>query len=85
MFNINSYEYAEEKDENLSGFEQLYYKSNWWLFEKYAAIPDLQFKPEQIVKLFEQLQLDLTLGVQENFMNLINFLLKNALKIATNC
>ncbi len=72
-FNINTYEYAEEKPENLSVFEQLYYKSIGGLFEKYISIPDLQFKPEQIMKLIEQLQLDLTLGVHENFMNLIDF------------
>lgn len=72
-FNINSYEYAEEKPENQSVFEQLYYKSIGSLFEKYISIPDLQFKPEQIIKLIEQLQLDITLGVHENFMNLINF------------
>lgn len=72
-FHINSYEYVTEKPENLSSFEQLYYKSIGGLFEKYVSIPDLQFKPELILKLIEQLQLDVTLGVHENFMNLINF------------
>lgn len=72
-FNINSYEYVAEKPENLNGFEQLYYKSIGGLFEKYVSIPDLQFKSEQILKIVEQLQLDITLGVHENFMNLINF------------
>jgi nucleoside-diphosphate-sugar epimerase len=72
-FNISSYEYIEEKPENLNAFEQLYYKSIGGLFEKYVSIPDLQFKPDQILKLIEQLQLKNTLGVHENFMNLINF------------
>jgi nucleoside-diphosphate-sugar epimerase len=72
-FNINSYEYVADKPENQNSFEQLYYKSIGGLFEKYVSIPDLQFKSEQILKLVEQLQLDITLGVHENFMNLINF------------
>ena len=72
-FNIKSYEYVDQKPENLNGFEQLYYKSIGSLFEKYVSIPDLQFKSEQIIKLIEQLQLDITLGVHDNFMNLINF------------
>lgn len=72
-FNINSYKYVAKKPKNLSAFEQLYYKSIGGLFEKYISIPDLQFKPELILKLIEQLQLDVTLGVHENFMNLINF------------
>ncbi|RYM32158.1 NAD-dependent epimerase/dehydratase family protein [Brumimicrobium glaciale] len=72
-FNINSYEYVEEMPENLNTFEQLYYKSIGGLFEKYVSIPDLQFKSDQILKLIEQLKLDITLGVHENFMNLINF------------
>ena len=72
-FNISDYEYMEEMPENLNIFEQLYYKSIGGLFEKYVSIPDLQFQPDQILKLIEQLKLDLTLGVHENFMNLINF------------
>lgn len=72
-FDIDSYEYVDDKPENQNGFEQLYYKSIGGLFEKYVSIPDLQFKSEQIRKLVEQLQLDITLGVHENFMNLINF------------
>ena len=72
-FDINEYEYVEQKPENLNAFEQLYYKSIGGLFEKYVSIPDLQFKSEQIIKLIEQLQLDITLGVHENFMNLIDF------------
>lgn len=72
-FNINEYEYMEEMPKNLTIFEQLYYKSIGGLFEKYVSIPDLQFQPDQILKLIEQLKLDITLGVHENFMNLINF------------
>jgi len=72
-FDISAYEYIEEMPENLNIFEQLYYKSIGGLFEKYVSIPDLQFQPDLILKLIEQLQLDITLGVHENFMNLINF------------
>lgn len=72
-FDIKNYEYVDNKPENLSAFEQLYYKSIGQLFEKYVSIPDLQFKAEQIKHLIEQLQLDITLGVHENFMNLIDF------------
>lgn len=72
-FNISEYEYMEEMPKNLTIFEQLYYKSIGGLFEKYVSIPDLQFQPDQILKLIEQLKLDITLGVHENFMNLINF------------
>ncbi len=72
-FKINSYEYIEKKPEDLTIFEQLYYKSIGGLFEKYVSIPDLQFQPDLILKLIDQLQLDITLGVHENFMNLINF------------
>ncbi|MFT6749248.1 MAG: nucleoside-diphosphate-sugar epimerase [Flavobacterium sp.] len=72
-FNITSYQYVEKKPENLSSFEQLYYKSIGGLFEKYISIPDLQFKSSLILKLIEHLQVDITLGVHDNFMNLINF------------
>ncbi|MCL7754179.1 SDR family oxidoreductase [Polaribacter sp. Z022] len=72
-FNINSYEYVTNKPENLNAFEQLYYKSIGGLFEKYVSIPDLQFQSDLILKFINQLQLDITLGVHENFMNLINF------------
>lgn len=72
-FDINNYEYVDKKPENLNAFEQLYYKSIGGLFEKYVSIPDLQFKSEEILKLIEKLQLDITLGVHENFMNLIDF------------
>ncbi len=72
-FNVNSFEYIEEMPKDLSLFEQLYYKSIGGLFEKYVSIPDLQFQSDTIMKLINQLQLDITLGVHENFMNLINF------------
>ncbi|WP_299049362.1 SDR family oxidoreductase [uncultured Polaribacter sp.] len=79
-FNINTYEYVTQKPENLNAFEQLYYKSIGNLFEKYVSIPDLQFKSEQILKLIDKLQLDITLGVHENFMNLIDFSVQKKFK-----
>ena len=72
-FNVNSYTYVSEKPENLNGFEQLYYKTIGSLFEKYISVPDLQFEVKEISKLIKQLKLNTTLGVHENFMNLINF------------
>lgn len=72
-FNINSFEYMQNMPLNLNVFETLYYKSIGVVFEKYVSIPDLQFKSDAIVKFIEQLQLDKTLGVHENFMNLIDF------------
>jgi nucleoside-diphosphate-sugar epimerase len=72
-FDMNTYEYVDKKPENPNAFEQLYYKSIGSLFEKYISIPDLQFNAELILKLIKQLQLEVTLGVHENFMNLINF------------
>ena len=72
-FKINTYEYVSEKPENLNSFEQLYYKSIGNLFEKYVSVPDLQFKSTLILKFIEELKLDITLGVHENFMNLIDF------------
>ncbi len=72
-FDINSYEYVSEKPKNLNSFEQLYYKTIGDIFENYISIPDLQFKSDQILKFIEQLQLDINLGVHDNFMNLINY------------
>lgn len=72
-FNINSYEYVDQKPENLNAFEQLYYKTLGGLFEKYVSVPDLQFNPDLILELIDKLNLETTLGVHENFMNLINF------------
>jgi hypothetical protein len=72
-FHIHSYEYVDSKPDALNDFEQLYYKSIGGLFEKYVSIPDLQFNPALIVKLIEQLKLDINLGVHSNFMNLIHF------------
>ena len=79
-FDVNSYEYVSEMPKNLNTFEQLYYKSIGGLFEKYVSIPDLQFKSDQISKLIEHLKLDLTLGVHDNFMNLINFSVEKKFK-----
>lgn len=72
-FNVNSYEYVNKKPENLNTFEKLYYKTIGDIFENYISIPDLQFQSGLILKLIEQLKLDVTLGVHDNFMNLINF------------
>ncbi len=79
-FDIHSYKYVEEKPENQNAFEQLYYKTLGGLFEKYISVPDLQFKPDLILKLIEQLKLEITLGVHENFMNLINFSVEKKFK-----
>ncbi|MEQ8908594.1 MAG: SDR family oxidoreductase [Vicingaceae bacterium] len=79
-FNIRSYEYQEQKPENLNPFETLYYKSIGSLFEKYVSVPDLQFQAEEIMKLIDQWQLELTLGVHENFMNLINYSVRQRFK-----
>ncbi|MEE9408242.1 MAG: SDR family oxidoreductase [Polaribacter sp.] len=76
FFKVNSYEYVSERPENLNGFELLYYKSIGSLFEKYVSVPDLQFKSELILKFIEELKLDITLGVHENFMNLIDYSVK---------
>ena len=72
-FNINTYQYVTEKPNNLNSFEALYYKTIGDIFENYISIPDLQFKSDQILKLIEELKLDITLGVHANFMNLINY------------
>jgi len=79
-FAIKEYQYINEKPSNLNGFEQLYYKTIGSVFEKYVSIPDLQFDAQLILKLIEQLKLDATLGVHENFMNLINFSVKQKFK-----
>jgi hypothetical protein len=57
----------------MNAFEQLYYKTIGNIFENYISIPDLQFKSDLIIELVDQLQLETTLGVHKNFMNLINF------------
>lgn len=79
-FAIKDYEYASEKPINLNRFEQLYYKTIGSVFEKYVSIPDLQFDAKHIQKLIEQLKLDATLGVHENFMNLIDFSVEKKFK-----
>ncbi|WP_299885745.1 SDR family oxidoreductase [uncultured Lacinutrix sp.] len=72
-FAIKDYQYITKKPSNLNSFEQLYYKTIGSVFEKYVSIPDLQFDAQLILKLINQLKLDTTLGVHDNFMNLINF------------
>ncbi|RFC53159.1 SDR family oxidoreductase [Brumimicrobium aurantiacum] len=79
-FDIHKYNYVEEKPENQNTFELLYYKTLGGLFEKYVSIPDLQFKPDLILKVIEQLKLDINLGVHENFMNLIDFSVEKKFK-----
>jgi hypothetical protein len=61
-FNIDSYKCVTEKPENLNAFELLYYKSIGGLFEKYVSVLDLLFKPDLILKLINQLELDSTMG-----------------------
>jgi nucleoside-diphosphate-sugar epimerase len=72
-FNINSFEVINKMPVDLNLFESLYYKSVGVVFEKYISIPDLKFNSEAILKLIEELQLDLNLGVHGNFMNLIDY------------
>ena len=79
-FDIDLYEYVTEKPDNLNAFEVLYYKSLGGLFEKYVSVPDLQFKPDLILKLINQLDLNTTLGVHKNFMNLISFSVQKKFK-----
>ena len=79
-FKVNSYEYVTEKPDNLNTFEHLYYKTIGSIFENYISIPDLQFKSDIILKLIDKLQLDATLGVHKNFMNLINYSVEKKFK-----
>lgn len=79
-FNIRSFEYVNKKPQNQNAFEQLYYKTIGSIFEKYVSIPDLQFKPDLILKLIVALNLENNLGVHDNFMNLINFSVKKKFK-----
>ena len=72
-FNIHSFELINKMPVNLNVFESLYYKSIGVVFEKYISIPDLKFNSDAILKLINQLQLDVTLGVHDNFMNLISY------------
>ncbi|NEV93993.1 NAD-dependent epimerase/dehydratase family protein [Psychroflexus sp. YR1-1] len=72
-FNIPSFELLTQMPIHLNQLESLYYKSIGAVFEKYISIPDLKFHSDAILKLIHQLQLDSTLGVHENFINLINF------------
>ena len=79
-FDVTSYTYVSERPEDLNSFEQLYYKTIGSLFEKYISIPDLQFEAAGISTLITQLDLDATLGVHENFMNLIDFSVEKKFK-----
>lgn len=79
-FKIHSFEYINNMPINLNLFESLYYKSIGLIFEKYISIPELQFHSEAIVKFINHLQLDHTLGVHENFMNLIDFSVEKEFK-----
>jgi nucleoside-diphosphate-sugar epimerase len=79
-FNIHSFEYVDKKPENQNAFEQLYYKTIGSIFEKYVSIPDLQFKPDLILKLIVTLKLQNNLGVHENFMKLIKFSVEKKFK-----
>lgn len=72
-FNIHSFELLSNMPIQLNHLEALYYKSIGVVFEKYISIPDLKFNSEAILKLINQLQLDVTLGVHDNFINLINY------------
>ena len=72
-FQISNYEYIDKMPLNLNSFEALYYKTIGQLFENYISIPDLQFDAKRIMDLINQLKLETTLGVHDNFMNLINF------------
>lgn len=79
-FNIHSFELMNKMPSNLNLFETLYYKSIGEIFEKYISIPHLKFDTEAILKIIEELQLDLSLGVHDNFMNLINFSVEKEFK-----
>ena len=72
-FNIHSYEIMNTMPMDLNQFEALYYKSVGAVFEKYISIPDLKFNADAILKFINLLQLDITLGVHNNFINLIDF------------
>ncbi len=72
-FNIRSFELSNYMPVNLNQLESLYYKSLGSVFEKYISIPDLKFNSDAILKFINQLQLNSTLGVHENFINLIDF------------
>jgi len=79
-FEISNYEYIDRMPLNLNNFEALYYKTIGQLFENYISIPDLQFDAKRIKYIINQLKLETTLGVHENFMNLINFSVEKKFK-----
>ena len=72
-FQIKNYEYIDQMPVDLNNFEALYYKTIGQLFKNYISIPDLQFDSKRIKDIIKQLKLETTLGVHDNFMNLINF------------
>jgi len=72
-FKISNYQYIDSMPVNLNAFEALYYKTIGQLFKNYISIPDLQFDSNRIKHVIKLLKLDTTLGVHDNFMNLINF------------
>lgn len=72
-FNIHNFELSNKMPSDLNVFEALYYKSIGIVFEKYISIPHLKFDTDAVLRLIEELQLDISLGVHDNFMNLINF------------
>ncbi|WP_290700666.1 SDR family oxidoreductase [Lacinutrix sp.] len=79
-FEISNYEYIDKMPLNLNSFEAIYYKTIGQLFENYISIPDLQFDAKRIKDIISQLKLETTLGVHENFMNLINFSVEKKFK-----
>lgn len=79
-FQISNYEYMDNMPIDLNNFEELYYKTIGQLFKNYISIPDLQFDSERIKTIINQLKLEMTLGVHENFMNLINFSVEKKFK-----
>ncbi len=79
-FGIEDFEYVSEKPLNLNLFEELYYKTIGQVFEKYVSIPDLRYEATQIKQLINEFNLDLSLGVHQNFMNLIDHSIEKEFK-----
>lgn len=79
-FGIENFEYVSEKPIDLNLFEELYYKTVGQVFEKYVSIPDLKYEATQIKKLIKEFNLDISLGVHQNFMNLIDHSIKKGFK-----
>ncbi len=79
-FGIENFEYVSEKPMNLNMFEELYYKTVGQVFEKYVSIPDLRYEATQIKQLIKEFNLDVSLGVHQNFMNLIEHSIEKEFK-----